>query len=104
MASAALPPLPDSNFSGPNVSPGVGSVGSGSVFSGGLPAMQKAQTMIEGGYKMLVDSLPSLAPLAADAVSKLRIAIPNAVGAGAQPGAAPQGNGPGLPPPPQGAQ
>jgi len=66
--------------------------------------MQKAQTLIEAGYKMLVDSLPSLAPLAADAVSKLRIAIPNAVGAGAGQNG-PQSSGPSLPPPPsQGAQ
>lgn len=74
--------------------------------------MMQAVTQIEQGYKMLASQLPSLAPIAADAISKLRIAIPNAIGAGAgqgQPQGQPQGGPSGdsgqlPPPPPQGAQ
>ena len=102
---ASLPPLPtDSNSPGanPTSSPTQGM----SPFSGGLPGMMAAMQQIEEGYKTLASVLPSIAPIAADAISKLRMAIPNAIGAGAGPaGAAPQGApGPGLPPPtmPQG--
>lgn len=101
MAAAALPPLPtDSNSTGAN--PSTPPTGGMSPFSGGLPGMMQALQQIEGGYKMLAQMLPSMAPIAAEAISKLRMAIPNAIGAGAgQAGAAPQGApGQQLPPPP----
>lgn len=57
-----------------------------------------AMKQIELGYQMLAQQLPSLAPLVADAITKLRMAIPNAVGAGAgqQAGKGPQAPNPGM--------
>lgn len=96
-----LPPLPtDSNMTGPNQStpPTQGM----SPFSGGLPGMMGAVQQIEAGYKALATMLPSMAPIAAEAISKLRLAIPNAVGAAAGPQGAGQmaAPGQGLPTPP----
>jgi hypothetical protein len=63
--------------------------------------MMSAVQQIEAGYKALATMLPSMAPIAADAISKLRLAIPNAVGAGAGSGGAGQAApGQGLPSPP----
>lgn len=51
---------------------------------------------IESGYQQLAQVMPSLAPVAAEAISKLRVAVPSALSAGA--GSAPAGQG-GMPPP-----
>lgn len=115
MASAALPPLPplpDSNSSGPQVSaaPTPGNSGlSQTPFGGGLPTIMAATKQVETGLQALVTVLPSIGDLASDIISKLRMAIPNAMSAGAAqgpPSPGPQGpGGPGqLPPSPQGAQ
>ncbi len=109
MAAPALPALPtDSNMTGANLGQDTGA-GPQSPFSGGLPGMMQAMQQIEAGYQALVAALPSLAPVAAEGISKLRMAIPNAVGAVAQaPGAPgggmqpPAGGAPGLPAPPTG--
>lgn len=53
-----------------------------SPFSGGLSGLQSAYQMIEQGYKTLATAAPSLAPFCADAVTKLRMAIPSALGTG----------------------
>lgn len=109
--ATALPPMPtgDSNYSGPGPQTAQQdpSQSSGSPFGGGLPAIMTAMKQIEMGYQTLAQSLPSLAPLAADAITKLRTALPQAAGAGAgqQPGQPPQspqnsGGSPGLPSPP----
>lgn len=112
--ATALPPMPtgDSNFAGPGPQasqqdPSSSPQASGSPFGGGLPAIVLAMKQIETGYQTLAQSLPSLAPLAADAITKLRTALPQAAGAnaGQQPGQSPspqgQGGGPpGLPSPP----
>mgnify|MGYP001570169802 len=107
--ASTFPALPtDSNYAGANVSPGPpppnGGMAGGSPFSGGLPGMMQAVQQIEAGYQTLVSMLPSTAPLAAEAISKLRIAIPNAIGAMAQPPGAPpaEGGAQGLPMPPMG--
>ena len=112
--ATSLPALPtDSQYAPPGGAAGVngaaGGVGGASPFSGGLPEMMQAVQGIEAGYKMLVTILPSLAPIAAEAVSKLRVAVPNAVGAAAGQGGAPQpgqqaGGAPPLPAPPMQAQ
>lgn len=100
MAAPALPALPtDSNMTGPNVGQEGGPASS--PFSGGLPGMMQAMQQIEQGYQMLVSALPSLAPIAAEGISKLRMAIPNAVGAVAQGPGAPGG---GVAPPAGSAQ
>ena len=93
--SPSLPPLPT------NSTMGAGSSPSSSPFSGGLPGMMAAVQQIEGGVSMLARSLPSLAPMLSEFVTKLRMAIPNAVGAGAgTSGAGSQPASPGVPPPP----
>jgi len=46
---------------------------------------------IETGYQSLAQAMPSLAPVAAEAISKLRVAVPSAMSAGA--GSAPAGPG-----------
>lgn len=46
---------------------------------------------IETGYKQLASVMPSLAPVAAEAISKLRVAVPSAMSAGAT--GAPTGQG-----------
>ena len=101
MGVPSLPPIPPET-GGPGMDPNAGA----SAFSGGMPAMMQSIQQIEMGAKTLVTQLPSLAPLVADFISKLRVAVPNAVGAGAgmaAPGGEPTGE-PGLPPPPmQGA-
>lgn len=110
--STALPPMPgDSNYAGPGpqtsqTDPSQSSSPSSSPFGGGLPAIMTAMKQIEMGYQTLAQSLPSLAPLAADAITKLRTALPQAAGAGAGPQSggqpSPQGQGgpPGLQSPP----
>ncbi len=77
-----------------------------SAFSGGLPGMMQSIQQIEAGAQTLTQQLPSLAPLIAEFISKLRMAVPNAIGAGAgqqQPMGAPTSQLPtpaGLPSPP----
>ena len=55
---------------------------------GGQSNILQALQQIEMGYKMLASALPSLAPIAAEGISKLRVAVPGAMSAGAT-----QGNG-----------
>jgi hypothetical protein len=111
--SPSLPPLPSSTTgAAPPSAPGTNgnspSSAGGSAFSGGLGGMQAAVQQLEAGYQQLAQMLPSLAPFAADAVSKLRMIIPAALSAGAQgqgqPGQAPSGPDPtaqsSIPPPP----
>lgn len=74
--------------------------------------MMQSVQQVEAGVKTLAQALPSLAPMLAEFVGKLRVAIPTAVSATANPGGA-QGPGPsnpaspdtsaqnGLPAPPQ---
>jgi hypothetical protein len=56
---------------------------------GGQSNILQALQQIEMGYKMLASALPSLAPIAAEGISKLRVAVPGAMSAGANA----QGNG-----------
>lgn len=65
---------------------------------------------LESGVMELAQAMPSLAPVVAEFISKLRTALPAALGANAMPGAGmgpmgPQGTPPppGLPMPPEGA-
>ena len=84
----SLPPLPDDMKTESAAKPEAPS-----PFSGGLSGLQSAYQMIEQGYKTLAGAAPSLAPFCADAVTKLRMAIPNALGTG---GASPADQGGGM--------
>lgn len=70
--------------------------------------MMQAIAQTEGGLKSLAIQLPSLAPMIADFISKLRTAVPTAAGSGADsvpPGSPAITGGQSLPSPPQqGAQ
>lgn len=96
MATASqmsLPPLPDKTSSTVPAST------NGDPASGlsGLSPVMDAIRSIESGYQQLAQVMPSLAPVAAEAISKLRVAVPSALSAGA--GSAPAGQGQGMPPP-----
>lgn len=54
-----------------------------SAFSGGLSGVMQAMQQIESGAQMLVQTLPSVAPVMAEFISKLRMVIPSALGADA---------------------
>jgi len=92
----SLPPLPENvGAQAPQSSP----------LSGGMPSFMQFVQQIEDGYKKLALALPSLAPIAAEGISKLRMAVPSAMdaGAGAQAPTSPAITGSGyLPSPPQG--
>lgn len=76
-----------------------------SAFGGGMPAMMQAMQQIEAGAQALAQSLPSLAPTVAQFISQLRMAIPQAMSAGAASPQAPgSGSGMAAPPPQQTAQ
>lgn len=76
--------------------PPMGAPNSGSPFGGGLSGLMQSVQLIEEGAMQLAQQAPSLASLAAQLVSQLRAALPNALGAMAnsQPGL--------MPPPPNG--
>ena len=95
----ALPPLPRSGAVGnpgmpdeqPSAMGQAGGMGMSpsapqqvsSAFSGGLPGMMQSIQKSEAGLQELAQQLPPLAPLIAEFISKLRMAVPNAIGAGA---------------------
>lgn len=89
----SLPPVPAETSTTVKSSPASPASG----LSGISPVMD-AIRQIETGYQSLAQILPSLAPVAAEAISKLRVAVPSAMSAGA--GSAPAGPGGMMPPQP----
>ena len=78
-----------------------------SPMAGGLPGLMQGIQQVEAGAQMLASQLPSLTPIIAEFVSKLRMAIPSALGANAGQGQPPMGQQqpmgggmPGVPGPP----
>jgi hypothetical protein len=71
----SLPPLPDEihENAADAASRGSAEPDLTSAFSGGLPPALEAVRMIETGYKMLAMSMPSFVPVAAQAISQLRM-------------------------------
>lgn len=104
-SALSLPPLPEdtssTNSSGMSGAGQMSPSGAPSAFGGGMPAMMQAMQQFEAGAQSLAQQLPSLAPMIAQVISQLRMAIPQAMSAGAaqQPG---QGSGMSAPPPQQG--
>lgn len=107
-SALSLPPLPaDSSSANSSGMSGAGQVSpssgnSVSAFGGGMPAMMQAMQQIEAGAQALAQSLPSLAPTVAQFISQLRMAIPQAMSAGAASQTPGQGSGMAAPPPQQG--
>lgn len=86
--ATSLPPLPDKMATqGPPMS----SSGSQESAISGISPVMDAIRKVETGFQALAQLMPSLAPLAAEAISKLRVAVPSALSAGA--GSAPAGPG-----------
>ena len=108
--TTSLPPLPQDSGTyspdTPNPSPNSGAQGAGgapSPFGGGLPQMMQSMQQVESGLQTLATSLPSLAPMVAEMITRLRTAIPNAVAGANQSQPAPgttTAAGSGFPPPP----
>ena len=118
MASAPVLPTDSNSSPGQPIPPGAGSAGGGSPapggaspFGGGASAIMQAVTDIERCLQTLGQTLPSLAPFAADTINNLRMAVPQALsgnqaGGGQPPQAGAGGpqsqppSAPGMMPPP----
>lgn len=108
MAQPVLPPLPPDLSKNVPASPNAAGTNLQTGLGGGSPILD-AIKKIESGYQELVQLLPSIAPVAAEAISKLRIVMPSAAGAGAGGGLEGGENYPTITgsaalPPPQGGQ
>lgn len=109
----SLPPLPDEIEDAPTERPD--SSGSGpqtaSAFGGGMPPVMQELQKVESGLQQLAMLMPSMLPTIAQMISTLRMAVPDAMaaGAGASPSGGPTGpaitgmgqNPTALPAPPQ---